>query len=115
VNPAVLVGAGGSLGALARYVVGECIETRAVDTLAVNVAGSFLLGVVTALGPGKHATLVFGTGFCGAFTTFSTFTFETVRLFETGERRRALLNAVGTLAAAIFAVFVGLGVGARLA
>ena len=112
-GPALLVGAGGVLGALARHLLGERIDTRTVDTLAVNVLGSFVLGLLVAVPVADSLLLLFGTGFCGAFTTFSTFAFETVRLFETGERRRAVatavLNLVGALAAVAFgAVVAGL-------
>jgi CrcB protein len=104
---AALVGVGGVCGALARHLVGERVETGTLDTLAVNVLGSFALGAVVALPGPESVVLVAGTGFCGAFTTFSTFAFETVRLFETGERRRALANALGTLVGALVAVLLG--------
>jgi len=107
VGPTVLVGAGGVLGALARHLLGERIDTRTADTLAVNVLGSFVLGVLVSVPVGESALLVFGTGFCGAFTTFSTFAFETVRLYEAGERRRAVFNGVVNLVGALAAVGLG--------
>jgi CrcB protein len=107
VNPAVLVGVGGIAGALARHVVGSRVEGTALDTLAVNVLGSFALGVLVAVPVDGATALALGTGFCGAFTTFSSFAFETVRLFETGQRRRAVATAVGNLVAALLAVAVG--------
>jgi len=106
-NPAVLVGIGGTLGALARHLVGQRVETAYADTLAVNVIGSFLLGTIVTAPVGDPVALAFGTGFCGAFTTFSTFAFETVRLYETGRRRRALANASIHLVAALLAVGFG--------
>ena len=109
-NPVVLVGLGGVFGALARHLLGERIDRRTYDTLAVNVAGSFLLGVLTAGPFGTTATLAVGVGFCGAFTTFSTFAFETVRLAEEGETRRAVVNGTANLLGALAAV--GLGAGA---
>ncbi|ELZ26818.1 CrcB protein [Halosimplex carlsbadense 2-9-1] len=107
VNPVVLVGLGGVAGALARHLLGERIDARTGDTLAVNVLGSFALGALLAAPVGDAAVLALGTGFCGAFTTFSTFAFETVRLFETGQRRRALGNAAVNLVGALAAVWVG--------
>jgi CrcB protein len=107
VNPVVLVGVGGVAGALARYSLGERIDARTVDTLAVNVLGSLALGAVLAAPAGDAAVLALGTGFCGAFTTFSTFAFETLRLFEAGEPRRALANAAVNLVGALAAVWVG--------
>jgi len=103
----VLVGCGGVLGAWARHLLGERIETGTRDTLAVNALGSFLLGTLLRLSETSPGFLVVGVGFCGAFTTFSTFAFETVRLFETGERRRAVRNALVTLVGALLAVWLG--------
>jgi CrcB protein len=104
VNAAVLVGLGGIAGALARHAVGQRVEREHGDTFAVNVLGSFMLGAIVAAPVGDPVALALGTGFCGAFTTFSTFAFETVRLYEDGRRRRALANAAGHLAGALVAV-----------
>ncbi|WP_158854966.1 CrcB family protein [Halorhabdus sp. CUG00001] len=106
-NPAVLVGLGGIVGALTRHAVGQWIEREGGDTFAVNVLGSFLLGAIVAAPVGEPAALALGTGFCGAFTTFSTFAFETVRLYEDGRRRRAIATAAGHLGGALIAVGVG--------
>jgi CrcB protein len=103
----LLVGVGGIAGALSRHLVGERVETNTLDTLTVNLVGSFLLGALVATPVGDSLLLLVGTGFCGAFTTFSSFAFETVRLAETGEGGRAIANAAVTLAGAIVAVFVG--------
>ena len=107
VDPFVLVGIGGVLGALSRHLLGERIDARTVDTLAVNVVGSFLLGVLLAAPVDDSLLLLLGTGFCGAFTTFSTFAFETVRLAETGQSRRAAGNAAVNLVGAVAAVLAG--------
>jgi CrcB protein len=104
----------GAIGAPARYLVERAVAARSRDrfplgTLVVNVTGSFLLGLVLGLGL-YHAfastpRTVIGTGFCGAYTTFSAFAYETVVLAEAGAPRTALANAalgavVPTLAAA---------------
>ena len=112
-SPALLVGLGGVFGALARHLVGGRVEESVAGTLAVNVLGSFVLGALVAAPVDGGLALVVGTGFCGAFTTFSSFAFETVRLFETGERRRAAFNAGINLAGALLAVAAG-GVVVRL-
>lgn len=109
-----LVGLGGVAGALARHLVSKRVETATYDTLAVNVVGSFLLGVVTTAPLPSAAVLALGTGFCGAFTTFSTFAFETVRLAEDGLTRLAVCNALGTLLAVLLAVAGGTAVGGLL-
>jgi CrcB protein len=109
----VWVGLAGSAGAVARLVVDGTVRGRVpsrlpVGTLAINVAGSLLLGVLTGLVVFHHVTstltLVAGAGFCGGFTTFSTTSFETVRLLQLGELGTAGINigvtVVGTVAAA---------------
>ncbi|USZ69377.1 CrcB family protein [Halorussus salilacus] len=104
----LLVGAGGVLGALARYAVGAWLPGRTRDTLAVNVLGSFALGALTAVAAeGAALSTVFGIGFCGAFTTFSSFAVETVTLYDDGERRAAVRNAAANLVGALAAVGVG--------
>jgi len=121
VNPsawAVFVVAGAA-GAVARYLLDRAVAERGRGafpwgTLVVNVTGSLLLGVITGLalhhGLSKSAKIVLGTGFCGAYTTFSTFTFETVRLVEEGALAEAFRNAAGTLAGCAAAAAVGLAV-----
>ena len=108
------VGACGVFGALGRYAVGEGIEGRCLDTVVVNVLGSFILGVVVGApvdGPARSAA---GAGFCGASTTFSSFAVETGRLFQDGRRWLAVGVAVGTLALAVPAVLLGAAVGRTL-
>ena len=114
IPPAVLVGLGGVCGALARFLVGERIETRTVDTLAVNVLGSVALGALAATPLDSAPSLLLGVGFCGAFTTFSSFAVETVQLYEAGQRRRAALNAGGTLLAALLGVALGSALGSAV-
>jgi CrcB protein len=108
-------------GAVLRYVVDAAVIDRTEGlfpwgTLVINVTGSLVLGVVTGLGLYHGLTtaprLVVGTGFCGAYTTFSTFTFETVRLAEEGEGTGALRNTFGTLVAGAAAAALGLAIAA---
>lgn len=124
----ILVGIGGALGAVARHAVYERVDKETPiphATLIVNVVGSFVLGLLTGLatGAGLSVTafgillgtddvlLLIGTGACGAFTTFSTFAFETVDRHQRIGRRTATVNAVGTFGLAIAAVTIGLWVG----
>jgi CrcB protein len=87
VEPAYLVGAGGVVGALCRYAVGQAVEYEAfpLATLVVNVVGSFVLGLVTFLPVGGDVLLFLGTGACGSFTTFSSFSVGVVQLWENGK------------------------------
>jgi len=111
---ALLVGAGGVCGALARHLLGEAADAEVADTLAVNLAGSFLLGALVAAPVGPAALRFLGVGFCGALTTFSSFAFETVGLAEGGEPGRAAGNAAANLVGALLAVALGGLVGAAV-
>jgi len=108
VDPAHLVGAGGAIGAVLRYAVGQFLDSDRfpVATLAVNALGSFLLGLIVFLGAGETLAFFFGVGLCGSFTTYSSFSVETVRLWEDGDRLRAVLYAFGTLLVCTAAVAV---------
>jgi fluoride exporter len=109
--------AAAAIGAPLRYVVDVSIGERVGGrfpwgTLVINASGSLLLGVLTGLAlyhafP-KTPKVILGTGFCGAYTTFSTFAFETVGLAEEGNSGAALLNAFGTLAVGATCAAVGL-------
>ena len=110
------VAAGGG-GAVARFLLDRAVAERARGvfpwgTLVINVTGSLLLGLITGLalhhGLSKSAKIVLGTGFCGAYTTFSTFTFETVRLIEEGALAEAFRNAAATTVVCTVAAALGL-------
>jgi CrcB protein len=119
---ALWVALAGSAGALARFGLDGGIRRRWPTTfpwatLAVNVTGSLLLGLVTGLvlfrGEPDALRIIIGTGFCGGYTTFSTASFETVRLVQTGRRLQAATNAVGSLLLTVLAGGAGLAL-ARL-
>ena len=105
IEPAHLVGTGGALGALCRYLVGRWLANDRFPfaTLGVNVAGSFALGLLTFGSIGSDVFLLIGVGACGSFTTYSSFSVETVRFWETGDRLRAGLYAGGTLCLCLIA------------
>ena len=102
---ALLVGTGAAFGAVLRYAVGEALasERLPVATFVVNLAGSGLLGAVVAADIGPGGALLVGTGFCGALTTYSSFSVETVALWERGDHLRATGYALGTLLACLAA------------
>ena len=102
----LLIGLGGVLGAYTRYLVSLWAARRfgvafPYGTFLINVSGSVLIGCVLGLlgerlGDTSPAHLLLVTGFLGAYTTFSTFTFETLALVRTGEVRSALINTLGS-------------------
>lgn len=105
-DPAHIVGTGGAIGALCRTYVNQHVDsgTYPLGTLTVNVLGSFALGLVTFAGVGNEVVLLLGTGVCGSFTTFSSFSFETFRLAERDEWARAATNAAGNLLGSLSAI-----------
>ncbi|HKW53394.1 MAG TPA: fluoride efflux transporter CrcB [Stellaceae bacterium] len=115
---------GSALGGMARYgmsgAVARCIgETFPWGTLAVNASGSFVIGLFSALvAPGgtlagEEAAGVFVmTGLCGGYTTFSSFSLQTLNLARDGEWSRALVNIVASAALCLLAVWAGFALGA---
>ncbi|MDI2130743.1 fluoride efflux transporter CrcB [Yinghuangia seranimata] len=117
----LLVVLGAMVGAPLRYLTDRAMQagqarTDAVlpwGTFTVNVLGSLVLGLLTgaaaAGATSSHVQVLVGTGFCGALTTYSTFSYETLRLYETGNRWSAAANVAVTLAAGLAAAFAGAG------
>ena len=108
----LLVALGAAVGAAARWLVDRSVQSRHTSvfpwgTFVVNVVGSLLLGVLLGARSAPDLVLVLGTGFCGGFTTFSTFSFETVVL--TGEGRAAVARGyvLASLAAGLGAAYLG--------
>jgi CrcB protein len=114
---AVFVGLAGAVGAVARYLVDGTVQDRSAGpfpfgTLTVNVIGSlilgFLAGYVLAHTDGRTAKTIVGTGFCGALTTWSTTSWETVRLAEEGATSTAITFTLVNLFASFAAAAVGI-------
>ncbi|MCI3242543.1 MULTISPECIES: fluoride efflux transporter CrcB [Streptomyces] len=119
----LLVVAGAAVGAPVRYLTDRAVQSRhdtvfPWGTFAVNVCGSLILGLLTgamsAGAAGSHLQLLIGTGLCGALTTYSTFSYETLRLTETGAGLYAAANVVGSVLAGLGAAFVGVSVAQAL-
>lgn len=110
----------GGVGAVLRFVLDGAIRSRwssplPIGTGVINVSGSFILGLLTGLGLrmalGHNWVLVLGTGAMGGYTTFSTASFETVRLAQDRRYGLALLNGFGVLLLALLAAWAGLEIG----
>ncbi|RNM12797.1 fluoride efflux transporter CrcB [Nocardioides pocheonensis] len=113
---------GAAVGAPARYLTDRFVQARHDSvmpwgTLTVNVVGSLVLGVLVGLGGHVPAqvSLAVGTGLCGALTTYSTFSYETLRLFEERARGFAAANVVISLVAGVGAALAGFGLASVLA
>jgi CrcB protein len=114
----LFIGIGAIFGANARYVVGYYFALVfgpqfPYGTLFINVTGSFLLGFILTylsnrLGVDPGYRLLLGTGFLGAYTTFSTFSYETIALVQRGDWLPALVNSLASLLGALVAAYLGI-------
>lgn len=112
-----MVAIGGALGAMARYAVSLLVARIwsgdfPVATFLINISGSFVLGFFATLAAERTALdplwrLLVATGFVGAYTTFSTFEYETQRLAESGAAAIAIANVIGSVLAGFLAVQLG--------
>ena len=119
----LVVGFGGFLGAIARYSVGVWVDTFwrrdfPLATFLVNITGCFILGFFLTLAAERMSItpmmrLLVATGFVGAYTTFSTFEYETQRLTTTGALGWALVNVLTSVVAGYVAVQLGVALGRR--
>ena len=114
---ALAVAAGAALGAPARFLLDEAVQRRAGGTFpwgtaVVNVLGCLLLGLVVgatdAARPSSALAEILGVGFCGTFTTFSTFGDDTVRLVDEGASGLAALNVICSLVLGVTAAVLGI-------
>ncbi len=123
-NHLLLIATGGALGAVSRYLVSTGVHGLLgrgfpYGTLSVNVLGSLLMGffyilLLERLDPGAHWRPLLLVGFLGAFTTFSTFSIETINLMEGGELFRAMLNVLASVSTCIVACWIGVILGRQL-
>ncbi|MGH7781708.1 MAG: fluoride efflux transporter CrcB [Candidatus Binataceae bacterium] len=120
----IWVGLGGLLGANARYLLGGWISSRygasfPYGTFVINVTGSFILGFFLAFAQERpwvtaNWRLLFATGFVGAYTTFSTFEYESIRLLLDGELLLGAANMIGSLVTGGAAAIAGIVLGGRI-
>jgi CrcB protein len=113
------VGVAGGVGAIARFLLDGAVSSAAgrgfpLGTLAVNLSGAFVLGAFVGLALSTGAYKLLGLGLIGAYTTFSTWTFETHRLAEEDRMMPAWLNLAVSLALGLLAAWLGRKLGAAL-
>lgn len=113
----LLIALGGAVGSLLRYLVGQAVQRTSatgfpIGTMFVNVSGCFLIGILVRqfmnmqLTPELRALLI--VGFCGGFTTFSTFSAETIGLIEGGEYGRASVYVILSVGLCLLATVAGM-------
>jgi fluoride exporter len=116
----LIVGVGGFVGAIARYMIGTYIGSRfgirfPYGTFVINISGCFLVGfIVTLLArttASQYWRYLIPIGFIGAYTTFSTFEYETLRAVQDGQITAGLLNVVFSVVVGFAAVWVGAAIG----
>lgn len=117
----LLVALGGAGGSVLRYGVGRMAvaylgPATVMGTFAVNVTGSFALGLLMGLALERTVMPVnlrslLAVGFLGGYTTFSTFTFETLRLVDDGQLFRAAISVLGNVVLGLAAAYLGIGLG----
>ncbi len=119
----LLVALGGAIGASTRYLLGMWIQTRLGPdfpwgTFAINTSGSFLIGLVLGLVDtgmlSAEARLFLAVGVLGGYTTFSSFSYETLELLSDGNIQAFLFNALGQLVAGLLAVYLGIALSRSL-
>jgi CrcB protein len=113
----LIVGSGGFLGAIARYLLGGWVQDKygpsfPYGTFIINVTGSFILGLFATLSLryawNEQWRLLVAIGFVGAYTTFSTFEYETIQLIAEGARyKAAAINLAGSVIVGFFAAYLG--------
>jgi fluoride exporter len=112
------VALGSAVGGVARFALASLVQQRAgpnfpVGTLVVNISGSFLLGLLLRYALGTQAVTpemraLLTTGFCGGYTTFSTFSYDTMLLLEDGQTSRAGLYVLLSVALSLVGVWLGI-------
>ena len=112
----IFVGIGGAFGSLARFQLGKIISERSkttfpIGTFLINITGALLLGIVSSLDVNKNMYLLFGDGFLGAYTTFSTFMYEGFNLFQENEKMNAFTYVLGSLLLGVIGYVLGFELG----
>ncbi len=121
-NNVLMIALGGALGAISRYGLSQLAinlfgKGFPFGTLIANFVGSLLMGLLFALieteSLAPQVKIALGIGFLGAFSTFSTFSLDTVLMIQAGELQKAALNILFNLGLCLLAVFIGLWLGSK--
>lgn len=112
----ILVGIGGAFGSVTRYLLGKYISGHTksefpLGTFIINITGALLLGILSGMQISKNMYTLFGDGFLGAYTTFSTFMYEGFNLFQDREKLNAFIYIIGSLVIGIGGFAIGLKIG----
>jgi len=116
-NLLMYVAIGSAVGGASRFALSTFLQQRAgmfpVGTLVVNITGSLALGFLLRYSLGSTSVsaetrALLTTGFCGGYTTFSTFSYETIKLIEDGDYRRAAVYVVASVVLSLVATFLGI-------
>jgi CrcB protein len=112
----LVVGIGGTLGSLTRYILGKVISRRVkskfpIGTFIINITGALLLGIVSSVGFKGNVYLLLADGFLGAYTTFSTFMYEGFNLFQGKEELNAFIYILGSLMMGVVGFILGTRLG----
>ena len=116
----LLVGIGGFFGAIARFSFSQMLNNKSsfripIGTLTVNLVGAFLLGIITGIEANIMLALFLGTGFMGAFTTFSTLKLEMIQLYVKKYKREFLIYTGITYGGGLIIAYLGYIIGALFA
>lgn len=112
----LLVGFGGFFGAISRFSISQYMNNKysfriPVATMVINILGSFLLGLLLGIGLSQSTLLLLGTGFMGAFTTFSTFKLEGIQLHLNNKKKEFYIYNLLSYVGGILAAFLGIVLG----
>lgn len=108
----LIVGIGGIAGSLTRYSLGQYIQKQLgkyfpIGTIIINITGALFLGILNASNLDKSLSILLCDGFLGAYTTFSTFMFDGIKLFNTDKKTNAIIYILFTIIPGILAYTIG--------
>lgn len=112
----LLVGIGGVFGSITRFSLGKFISSHfkssfPLGTFLINITGAILLGILSSIGTSSNLYFIFGDGFLGAYTTFSTFMYEGFNLFQDNTKLNAFIYILGSLVLGIIGYIIGTKIG----